>query len=498
MATLYVDPAGSNTSPYDTWEKAATDLRTAINAATGDGDIVICQTSQAHTLSSSLVTVSASITVRNADNDDQYGKVVINLQGASSIKLLADGKTITFKGITFDGGADVNYTHTGNSALFRVAAANEFKNCTLILDHVRLTRITADTSAASRVAGIFNLTGVTTAVQNTVTLKGVEIDNCWNDVGATGRDYIGTIINNHVNFVNCNFHDNGVADTYKTGCMIIKQTISAFTPTWKVLGGRFMDTWGGLDAGDGGVFYFSNSASAGIKSSLYIEGAYWSGSSAKKGGAFWAGQNVDCDVVRSTFEDNTAFSYGGGAIGRGGNTYMATELGYSRIVSSVFRRNRAIEGGSGGAVFVVNVNGRIEIEHCEFENNYSTTMGNTLYSQNRAASTTVQLPTLRNSRIYGDYSQGDGAHITGENNDGRWQLYDSIIEGGIKAIKDTSAHLENIYDANLDKYLRALRTVPGRAIGADFQSRTPTWANYDAAGTKWKTLPSIGRYQVLP
>lgn len=498
MATIYVSPTGSNTSPYDTWAKAATSLNTAINAATSDGDVIVCKNVTTHVFTITLTTLSASITIQNENGDDDYSGTVINVQGASSIKLLADGKTITFKGITFDGGDSVNYLHTGSSALFRVAAANDFKNCTLTLDHVRITRITADTSVSSRVAGILNLTGVTTAVQNTIVLKGCEVDNCWNDVGATGRDYMGTTINNNLKLVDCYFHDNGVPNTYKTGCIIVNQTINAFTPTWQVLGGRFMDTWGGLDAGDGGVFYFSNSASAGIKSSLYIEGTYWSGSSAKKGGAFWAGQNVDCDVVRSTFEDNTAFSYGGGAIGRGGNTYMATELGYSRIVSSVFRRNRAIEGGSGGAVFVVNVNGRIEIEHCEFENNYSTTSGNTLYSQDRAASATVQLPTLRNSRIYGDYSQGDGAHITGENDDGRWQLYDSIIEGGIKAIKDTSAHLENIYDANLDKYLRALRTVPGRAIGADFQSRTPTWANYDAAGTKWKTLPSIGRYQVLP
>ncbi|MEY5097882.1 MAG: hypothetical protein RJA36_601, partial [Pseudomonadota bacterium] len=42
MATLFVASGGSNTSPYDTWAKAATSLQTALTAATA-GDTVVIQ-----------------------------------------------------------------------------------------------------------------------------------------------------------------------------------------------------------------------------------------------------------------------------------------------------------------------------------------------------------------------------------------------------------------------------------------------------------------------
>ena len=41
MATYYLNSAGSNTAPYDTWAKAATTLTAAIAAATADGDIIL-------------------------------------------------------------------------------------------------------------------------------------------------------------------------------------------------------------------------------------------------------------------------------------------------------------------------------------------------------------------------------------------------------------------------------------------------------------------------
>lgn len=41
MATIYVDNAGSNTSPYDTWAKAATTLQTAFTAWDGTSDVWI-------------------------------------------------------------------------------------------------------------------------------------------------------------------------------------------------------------------------------------------------------------------------------------------------------------------------------------------------------------------------------------------------------------------------------------------------------------------------
>src|SRR5574343_580810 len=43
MATYFVASGGSNTSPYDTWAKAATSLATALTATTTAGDVVVIQ-----------------------------------------------------------------------------------------------------------------------------------------------------------------------------------------------------------------------------------------------------------------------------------------------------------------------------------------------------------------------------------------------------------------------------------------------------------------------
>ena len=43
MATYFISNGGSNTSPYDTWAKAATTIQTALTAASTDGDIVVLQ-----------------------------------------------------------------------------------------------------------------------------------------------------------------------------------------------------------------------------------------------------------------------------------------------------------------------------------------------------------------------------------------------------------------------------------------------------------------------
>ena len=45
--TYYVATNGSNTSPYDTWAKAAASIQTAVNAAS-NGDIIIVGSSDGH------------------------------------------------------------------------------------------------------------------------------------------------------------------------------------------------------------------------------------------------------------------------------------------------------------------------------------------------------------------------------------------------------------------------------------------------------------------
>lgn len=69
MATYYVDTAGSNTSPYDTWAKAATDLQTAVNAVSGTGNTIYCRGTQ--TLTSGG---TATVTLSSAPNGAGYGQ----------------------------------------------------------------------------------------------------------------------------------------------------------------------------------------------------------------------------------------------------------------------------------------------------------------------------------------------------------------------------------------------------------------------------------------
>lgn len=56
MPTYFVASGGSNTSPYDTWAKAATSLATALAAATTDGDIIAIQHDGVPSTDSALAT----------------------------------------------------------------------------------------------------------------------------------------------------------------------------------------------------------------------------------------------------------------------------------------------------------------------------------------------------------------------------------------------------------------------------------------------------------
>ena len=58
MATYYVDPAGSNTAPYDTWASAATSLQTAVTACVGNRNIIYARGTQ--TLTGSIDFASAA------------------------------------------------------------------------------------------------------------------------------------------------------------------------------------------------------------------------------------------------------------------------------------------------------------------------------------------------------------------------------------------------------------------------------------------------------
>lgn len=74
MADYFVSSSGSNTSPYDTWAKAATNLTTALAAATADGDRVIIQYNAVPAVNQEISSTAtfapaASIQIISASND---------------------------------------------------------------------------------------------------------------------------------------------------------------------------------------------------------------------------------------------------------------------------------------------------------------------------------------------------------------------------------------------------------------------------------------------
>lgn len=74
MATYFVASGGSNTSPYDTWAKAATSLATALAAATTAGDIIVIQkdavpSGDAEVAADTTYTFAADVSLISATND---------------------------------------------------------------------------------------------------------------------------------------------------------------------------------------------------------------------------------------------------------------------------------------------------------------------------------------------------------------------------------------------------------------------------------------------
>lgn len=141
MATYYVSHTGSNTSPYDTWAKAATSLQTALTAATSANDVVYIDKN--HTGDNALAaqttyTFNATgIRLICLDPTDdslaEMGTATWIGTGASSYNLffVASNRAIYIRGCTF------RIQGTGNNNMIFGQTGNGFfvlDTCRLLLD----------------------------------------------------------------------------------------------------------------------------------------------------------------------------------------------------------------------------------------------------------------------------------------------------------------------------------------------------------------------------
>jgi len=65
MASFFVDSAGSNTAPYDTWAKAATSLATAVAATTAAGDVIYVANTHSFAAGGTAITYTPPAGVTN-------------------------------------------------------------------------------------------------------------------------------------------------------------------------------------------------------------------------------------------------------------------------------------------------------------------------------------------------------------------------------------------------------------------------------------------------
>lgn len=145
MATYFVSSSGSNTSPYDTWAKAATSLQTALTAASSNGDIVVIQYDGVPSGDSSVSanttwTIGADIALISASADDAGTAYTPTAMGTSywigtssaayTITISGYAKAVYLYGITLRTGGSTQANITVAAAQRQATTA---ENCYLWL-----------------------------------------------------------------------------------------------------------------------------------------------------------------------------------------------------------------------------------------------------------------------------------------------------------------------------------------------------------------------------
>jgi len=175
MATFFVSDTGSNTSPYDTWAKAATSLATAVTEATTSGDVIKVDKEHIDTLSANTTYTLAdrvNIYVVDKDNADALAEMdgstgYIGRSDAASYAITFAGTgTNTIYGralrVRGAGGGSINLASTE-------PGERSYYNCKFLLEN---------TNAAARI----NLTTTTANIDS-----GCNCTDCSFVFGSTGQ-----------------------------------------------------------------------------------------------------------------------------------------------------------------------------------------------------------------------------------------------------------------------------------------------------------------------
>lgn len=144
-ATYYVSSAGSNTSPYDTWAKAATTIQAAIEVATTAGSVIEIEQG---TYNENIASRAVSVTIKASTEAGRGGVVTIAPASATHVVVLQHNN-LTVNGITVQGSTGSNYNvriagsatgivmndciiQSGTRALTTVSASATLNRCSVI------------------------------------------------------------------------------------------------------------------------------------------------------------------------------------------------------------------------------------------------------------------------------------------------------------------------------------------------------------------------------
>lgn len=162
MADRYVKHTGSNTSPYDTWAKAATTLATAVTGAAAGDNIYVSSTHSASGLASQTLTFpgTASNPLKVVSVDDSAEPPTATAAGgAESTTASANWLIGPFgyvDGMAFSAGTGTTSSGSITLASGTGAQASEYRGCAYTLNNTgsssRIVLQAGNFSAASRVS----------------------------------------------------------------------------------------------------------------------------------------------------------------------------------------------------------------------------------------------------------------------------------------------------------------------------------------------------------
>jgi hypothetical protein len=162
MATLHVSTTGSNTSPYDTWAKAATALSTAVTAAAA-GDVILVDSVDTQVVSAAT-TYSCNngiqiISANTTTSLQEAGAIIDFTSTAVTAELKVSSANVTYAapyiyGITFKLGKS-GVTHS-------VRLFGAYDACTV--ERVATATFSIDQGALFRKCTYVNAVGVTSAI----------------------------------------------------------------------------------------------------------------------------------------------------------------------------------------------------------------------------------------------------------------------------------------------------------------------------------------------